>query len=95
MPLNDGLRIIWEDNGSGIMSDEKNLIFERGFGRSSGFGLFLCREILSITGITIRETGTPGEGARFEMDVPGRHFRYNNRVVKECVLTFENDPTGL
>lgn len=36
----------------------------------TGFGLFFAREILAITGITIRETGTPGEGARFEMVVP-------------------------
>ena len=34
------------------------------------FGLYLMREILAITGITIRETGEPGKGARFEMVVP-------------------------
>jgi hypothetical protein len=38
-------------------------------GKISGLGLALSREILSITGITIRETGEPGEGARFEMVV--------------------------
>jgi hypothetical protein len=36
----------------------KETIFEKGFGKHTGFGLFLVREILAITGISIRETGT-------------------------------------
>jgi PAS domain S-box-containing protein len=64
------LLIIWEDNGPGIPDDQKELIFEKGFGKHIGFGLFLSREILSITGLTIRETGVFGEGARFEIRVP-------------------------
>ena len=35
-----------------------------------GMGLFLAREILAITGITITETGEAGKGARFELHVP-------------------------
>jgi len=62
--------IICEDNGDGIPADEKEKIFERGFGKNTGVGLFLSREMLAITGITICETGEPGEGARFEMLVP-------------------------
>jgi K+-sensing histidine kinase KdpD len=38
--------------------------------KHTGFGLYLMREILDITGITITETGEPGKGARFEMVVP-------------------------
>ena len=38
-------------------------------------GLFLAREILEITGITIRETGMPGRGARFEIVVPKGAYR--------------------
>jgi len=67
--------IVCEDDGDGISSDEKELIFERGFGKNTGLGLFLTREILSITGITIRETGKPGKGARFEIIVPKGMFR--------------------
>ncbi len=63
-------RIIWEDDGSGIPNEQKDQIFERGFGKNTGFGLFLSREILMISGISIRETGTYGEGARFEMLIP-------------------------
>ena len=50
-------------------------IFERGFGKNTGLGLFLVREILAITGITIRETGTAGTGARFEITVPRGRYR--------------------
>jgi hypothetical protein len=39
-------------------------------------GLFLAREILSITSITIRETGEPGKGARFEIFVPKSAYRF-------------------
>jgi PAS domain S-box-containing protein len=62
--------IVCEDDGVGIPTDEKEKIFERGFGKNTGLGLSLSREILSITGITIRETGEPGKGARFEITVP-------------------------
>ncbi|KQC05326.1 MAG: hypothetical protein APR53_08050 [Methanoculleus sp. SDB] len=69
------LLLCYEDNGAGIESDNKERIFSRGFGKHTGFGLFLSREILAITGITIRETGTPGAGARFGITVPKRAFR--------------------
>ena len=67
--------ILCEDDGHGIPVEEKEKIFERGFGKNTGLGLFLSREILDITGITIRETGEPGKGARFEMVVPKGMYR--------------------
>jgi PAS domain S-box-containing protein len=72
----DGLTLIYEDNGIGIPAGEKMRIFQRGTGRNTGFGLFFAKEILSITGITIRETGQEGSGARFEIMVPWGRFRY-------------------
>ncbi len=63
----DNIRIIWKDNGVGVPSREKEMIFQRGYGKNTGFGLFLIREILAITGMTIQETGEPGKGARFEI----------------------------
>ncbi|MEN6394877.1 MAG: PAS domain S-box protein [Methanoregula sp.] len=71
----DGLVILWEDNGAGIPEDHKEDIFQRGFGRNTGLGLFLVREILKITGIEIREIGIPGKGARFEIRVPPGKYR--------------------
>jgi len=69
------LTIVWEDNGVGVRGDEKEKIFRRGYGNNTGLGLFLCREILGITGIAIRETGEYGKGARFEILVPKNGYR--------------------
>jgi len=76
VPDGNGARIVWEDNGVGVPTEEKERIFDRGFGVNTGFGLFLVKEVLSITGITIRETGTPGKGARFEITVPEGNVRF-------------------
>lgn len=67
--------LICEDNGDGISLTDKERIFERGFGKNTGFGLSISRDILAITGITIKETGEPGMGARFEITVPKGQFR--------------------
>lgn len=71
-----GLIITIADNGTGISKKDKQHLFERGFGKHTGLGLFLSKEILSITGISIRENGIPGEGARFEIAVPEGSFRF-------------------
>ncbi len=69
------LVVVWEDNGIGIPSGDKERIFERGFGKNTGLGMFLAREILSLTGITIKENGEPGKGARFKILVPEGSYR--------------------
>ena len=69
------LILICEDNGVGISDDQKELIFKRGIGRNTGMGLFLTREILEITGISICETGVFGKGARFEISIPLGGYR--------------------
>ncbi|MFH0967312.1 MAG: ATP-binding protein [Methanobacteriota archaeon] len=73
--LKNVLTVVWEDNGIGIAEEEKETIFERGFGKNTGLGMFLIREIFSLTGITIKENGVPGKGARFEILVPSGKFR--------------------
>ncbi|QVV87691.1 PAS domain S-box protein [Methanospirillum sp. J.3.6.1-F.2.7.3] len=65
--IKGGIVVIWEDNGLGIAYDEKEEIFGKGFGKNTGFGLFLAQEILNLTDICIKETGIPGDGARFEI----------------------------
>ena len=67
--------IVCEDDGEGVVATDKERIFDRGFGKNTGLGLALSREILDITGISIRETGEPGKGARFEMTVPKGMWR--------------------
>jgi signal transduction histidine kinase len=69
------LVIVCEDDGVGIPDEDKQHIFTKGFGRDSGLGLFLIREILSITGISIKETGVSGKGARFEITVLSGDYR--------------------
>lgn len=64
-----------EDDGIGVPAEEKSRIFDRGFGKHTGLGLFLSQEILSITSITITESGMPGSGARFQILVPKGVFR--------------------
>ena len=71
----NGLDLFFEDNGIGIPFDEKEKIFERGYGKNIGYGLFMVREILAITELTIRETGEPGKGARYEVHIPKRYYR--------------------
>jgi signal transduction histidine kinase len=67
--------LVIEDNGPGIPAAEKEKIFERGYGKGTGWGLFLAREILEITGITLVENGEPGRGARFVLTLPAGTFR--------------------
>jgi len=67
------------DDGVGIPSNDKARIFEKGYGQHTGLGLFLAREILSLTGIEIMETGFPGKGARFEIHIPAARFRIRDR----------------
>jgi PAS domain S-box-containing protein len=73
--------LVCEDDGDGILTGEKEKIFIRGFGKNTGLGLFLSREILDITGITIKETGEPGKGARFEISVPNGAWQQREKNV--------------
>jgi signal transduction histidine kinase len=69
--------LIITDNGAGVPASGKEHIFEYS-GKETGSNLFLSREILSITGLSIRETGEEGTGARFEILVPGNAWRIGN-----------------
>jgi PAS domain S-box-containing protein len=71
----DCARIIIEDDGDGVPERYKEAIFTRKHFKNTGFGLYLSREILGITGLSIRENGRPGNGARFEITVPPDKFR--------------------
>jgi len=71
----DGAVLVFEDNGTGVPASDKEKIFGCGFGQNHGWGLFLTREILAVTGITIAETGEPGKGTRFEMHIPSGRYR--------------------
>ena len=74
-----GLLCSYEDNGVGIPPSDKTHIFTRGFGGHTGLGMFLSREILAITGLTIIENGEFGKGARFEITVPPGAYRLSSK----------------
>jgi signal transduction histidine kinase len=72
----DGLVLTVQDNGAGISAGDREHLFTRGFGKNTGFGLHLSREILSLTGIAITEDSEPGTGARFRIMVPGGAYKF-------------------
>ena len=71
----ENLVIQYTDDGFGILPTDKEYIFEKGYGKNSGLGMFLAKEILSITHITIEENGVYGKGASFDITVPKGIFR--------------------
>ena len=72
----DDLLIGYTDNGYSVAADQKEKIFEGGDVTGTIHGLFLTRELLGFTGITIQETGTPETGVRFEIRVPKGKYRF-------------------
>jgi len=69
------LSVFYEDNGVGVPTEEKEKIFELGHGRNTGLGMYLSRQILGITGLSMREMGRAGEGCTFEILVPAGKWR--------------------
>jgi PAS domain S-box-containing protein len=66
----DQLKLIYEDDGVGIPNDEKEKIFKEGYGKGTGYGLYLIKKICEAYGWTIQETGVPGKGAQFTITIP-------------------------
>jgi signal transduction histidine kinase len=67
---NEELEFIYEDNGVGISKAEKEKIFEEGYGKGTGYGLFLIRKMCEVYGWTIKEKSEHGNGARFIITIP-------------------------
>jgi PAS domain S-box-containing protein len=74
-PGDTDLSLTYEDNGIGISDADRENLFHYGHGKHTGLGLFLSREILSITGMSIIESSLLGRGARFEISVPEGAYR--------------------
>jgi signal transduction histidine kinase len=70
------LAIEYTDDGIGVHEEDKERIFEKGVGKNTGLGLFLIREILSITGLTLKESGVYGKGVVFEIIIPKEKYRF-------------------
>jgi len=64
------LKIIYEDDGIGIPENEKEISFKEGYGKDTGYGLYLIQKICEVYGWTITETGKQGQGVKFVIFVP-------------------------
>ena len=71
----EGLDLSIRDDGTGIPVEKKEHIFEYDSGGQAGIGLFICRQIAGVTGMTLREIGTEGKGAWFVIHVPAGKYR--------------------
>jgi PAS domain S-box-containing protein len=66
----DQLKLVYEDDGVGIPDDVKGNLFQEGYGKGTGYGLYLIKRICEAYGWKMRETGSQGKGARFTMTAP-------------------------
>ncbi len=64
------LKLYYKDDGVGVDKNSKEHIFQKGFGKGTGYGLYLIRKICELYGWTICETGESGQGAIFEFTIP-------------------------
>lgn len=62
--------LIYEDDGIGIPENEKDLIFKEGYGKGTGYGLYLIKKMCETYGWAIKETGKQGKGAQFTLIIP-------------------------
>lgn len=81
LPDYSDLILVYEDNGVGVAAEDKQKIFKRGYGKNTGLGLFISREILLITNLSIQETGVAGSGVRFEIRIPEGKFRLGDGIL--------------
>jgi PAS domain S-box-containing protein len=79
------LKLVYEDDGVGVPENEKEKIFYEGYGKSTGYGLFLIKKICESYGWTIQETGVPGKGAQFTITIP----KTNNKEL--TLYRFDNE----
>jgi signal transduction histidine kinase len=77
----NSLQLIYDDNGCGIPKNEKKHVFEEGYGKGTGYGLYLIKKTCDAYGWTIKETGSEGNGAKFTFTLPQK-----NKNGKTCYL---------
>ena len=78
----DGATVVIADNGIGIREEDQARVFEKGFtgynGRadkkSTGIGLYLCRQVMDRLNHDISLTSRPGQGTLVRLDL-GRESR--------------------
>ncbi|MCK4933548.1 PAS domain S-box protein, partial [Candidatus Bathyarchaeota archaeon] len=66
----NALKLTYEDNGVGVSKAEKERIFEKGYGKGTGYGLYFIKKMCEVYGWTIKETGKQSKGAQFTITIP-------------------------
>jgi two-component system NtrC family sensor kinase len=74
-PIDEGVRIEFEDSGPGIPADVQRRIFDPFFttkevGKGTGLGLSLSHGIIERHGGSIQIVSPPGHGAIFQIELP-------------------------
>lgn len=64
------LKIIYEDDGVGILRKKKNKLFEKNMEEEGIHGLILISRIVESYGWKISEEGRPGKGVKFVLEAP-------------------------
>ena len=77
----NSVKLCFKDDGIGIEKPLKECIFNRGFGKGTGFGLYLIQKICEVYGWTVKENGQPGQGAQFEFVIPVEKIK---RFMESC-----------
>jgi PAS domain S-box-containing protein len=88
----EGLDLCLMDDGTGIPAGKKQQIFEYDAGGHAGIGLFICRQIIEVTDMTIQETGIEGKGARFVIHVPPGGYRIEGTCEEAPPLPVSSVP---
>jgi signal transduction histidine kinase len=74
----EGLRLVYEDNGTGIPFTRKTSQFKENIIKAESFCMKFVHDILEYSGMSIKETGDPDKGARFEITVPHGAYRFTD-----------------
>lgn len=73
----ENLKLVYEDNGVGIPDEMRPNLFKEGYGKGTGYGLYLTKKLCELYGWTIKETGQHGQGVQFTMTIPRRDAKGN------------------
>lgn len=75
----NNLTLIYEDDGVGIPSKDKQNIFAKGFGYGTGLGLYLIKKIMAVYNWQIHETGIEGQGVKFVLTIPKDKYNLSSQ----------------
>ena len=79
----NGLDLVIEDDGCGILPEERERVFNAFAPTGAPHGLTIARRVLKAEHITIDETGTYGKGAKFVLHFPAGLYKPPNDGTRQ------------